>query len=547
MYQEIKVLTEKLVRVSSVNGTPGEVAVANTIVEYLQEIPYFKENPSYIFTKKLNNDEELGRYNIFALIKGKNADKINDTVILHGHTDTVPVEDFGVLKEFAFEPDLLLEKMLEMQLEDDVRKDLESGEYMVGRGAADMKGGVAVHIVVAKHLCENIDSLKGNILLCFNPVEETTHKGMMDGLPHLLQIAKDHDLKYVLAINNDFICPMYPGDTSRYVYTGSVGKILPAFYVIGKETHVGQCFEGVNATLISSHINLLMELSPEYCDVYKGESSLPPSVLKSCDLKPSYNVQTPNRALVYANVFLHNKQLSEVTENLKQTATKAVDNTMNLINERYEKYCEITNTKYSKIEQETQVILYDELVKLAQKNYDGDINEIVISTAKELLDEKIDFRMIAVNIIEKLTIIADIRIPTVVVFYATPFCPHNTLVSEKEDERLLMLKLKTIASEFADESGENMKVMQFFPSLSDSSYLKIDDVEKSINELIENYPAMNEIYPIPFKEGREMNIPAINYGTFGKDAHKWTERVHMPYSFGVLPKFLIKTLNEFIY
>lgn len=30
-------------------------------------------------------------------------------------------------------------------------------------------------------------------------------------------------------------------------------------------------------------------------------------------------------------------------------------------------------------------------------------------------------------------------------------------------------------------------------------------------------------------------------GVYGKDGHKWTERVYKPYSFGVLPKLIQET------
>jgi len=33
-------------------------------------------------------------------------------------------------------------------------------------------------------------------------------------------------------------------------------------------------------------------------------------------------------------------------------------------------------------------------------------------------------------------------------------------------------------------------------------------------------------------------------GVYGKDGHKWTERVYKPYSFGVLPKLIQKATKE---
>ena len=33
-------------------------------------------------------------------------------------------------------------------------------------------------------------------------------------------------------------------------------------------------------------------------------------------------------------------------------------------------------------------------------------------------------------------------------------------------------------------------------------------------------------------------LPCINLGPWGRDYHQWLERVHMPYSFGVLPELV---------
>ncbi len=45
---------------------------------------------------------------------------------------------------------------------------------------------------------------------------------------------------------------------------------------------------------------------------------------------------------------------------------------------------------------------------------------------------------------------------------------------------------------------------------------------------------------------KAFNIPGINYGCYGKDCHKWTERLYIPYSFEILPKLILKTLDYFL-
>ena len=220
------------------------------------------------------------------------------------------------------------------ELPEEARRDLESGDYLFGRGACDMKGGDAVFLVLAKHLAEQAEKLHGNLLLSFNPVEETLHRGIIEELPLLRKLQEQHNLTFRLAINNDFICPMYVGDTTRYVYTGAVGKLLPMFYIIGRETH---------------------------------EYTLPPTVPKMQDLKPHYNVQTPHTAAVYFNYFVHNRQLTEIMAQLKNTARTALNNVMQSADERYRTYCEISGNRYSSLSEKTQIIDYRELYLRARE------------------------------------------------------------------------------------------------------------------------------------------------------------------------------------
>ena len=66
-------------------------------------------------------------------------------------------------------------------------------DRLYGRGACDMKGGDAVFLVLARHLAEHVEKLHGNLLLSFNPVEETLHRGIIEELPVLRELQKQHD------------------------------------------------------------------------------------------------------------------------------------------------------------------------------------------------------------------------------------------------------------------------------------------------------------------------------------------------------------------
>lgn len=542
MKEEIISLLKQMVAIPSVNSTLGEKKIGEFIENYLREFPYFKLHPEYIYIQKLKNDP-LERRSVIALIRGEK-DSSDKAVILHGHTDTVGVEDFGKLEPYAFDCDKLQEVLQDVELPEEVRKDYESGDYLFGRGACDMKCGDAVFLVLAKHICEKITEFKGNLVLSFNPVEENQHTGIIESIDVFEAIKDTYQLKYILAINNDYICPMYPGDTTRYVYTGAVGKVLPAFYIQGVETHVGQCFNGFDASMIAAEIIDKIHLNTDLCDEYNGEYTLPPTVLKSKDLKAQYNVQTAHAAYVYFNYFTHQRSTDEIMREMVTLADEALKSAEDKINARYKKYCEITYQTYEPKTYIKEVITYAQLYKLVKESYKGDLQKLLDEKTEELKGLGTDSREISMEITKYLVELSGIKHPLAVFFFAAPYCPHNTLKHEIADEEACYQKLETIVHAFAEISGENYELNQFFPSLTDSSYLKIDDSEESIRVLKNNFTQYEQLYAVPLEQMKALNIPAINYGCWGKDAHKWTERVYIPYSFEVLPEFISYTLQQ---
>ncbi len=539
MREEMLQLTKDMVAVASVNTTAGEKDIGIFLENYLRGIPYFAAHPEYVIIQPLKNDP-LERRNVFAFLRGEK-DANPKTILLHGHTDTVGVEDYGPLAEFAFDCDALARKLQQVELPEDVQRDLESGEYLFGRGACDMKSGDAVFLVLIKHLAEQVEEFSGNLLLSLNPVEENLHTGIIEGIDVIERLRDEYGLEYVLAINNDYTCPMYPGDENHYIYTGVGGKLLPCFYIRGRETHVGQCFEGYDPTMVMSELIREFNLNPEYADSYKGEYGLPPAVLKSKDLKPWYNVQTVKEALVYFNYFVLNAQVTDITAHLIHGAQKAVHRMMALFNENYEKFCACSKKQYQSIANPWEVLTYGDLYQRAEET-DESIAEELRENTSRLRDEGVDAREIPIFLIRLLLEKANIYHPVVVLYYGTPYCPHNTLPQSDS----ATARLADILLEMEAEYDITYRMDQFFPSLSDSSYLCIDDSEASIAVLQQNFPQMEQLYPLPLERMKALNIPAVDFGVYGKDAHKWTERLHVPYSFEVLPQLLLKTFDAFL-
>lgn len=544
----LQIATE-MVEIQSVNTTEGEREIGEYLEERIRRIPYFKEHPEYVFVTELN-DDSLRRRNVMALFRGEaegTKEEMSRTILLHGHTDTVGVEDYGALANVACKPKELEAALKKMELSPEVKKDLESGEYMFGRGACDMKSGDAVFIGLLEELTMHPKRLKGNLLLSLNPVEENLHTGIIEGLDVLLQIKETYGLTYELAINNDYICPLFPGDTMKTIYTGVVGKLLPCFYIQGHETHVGQCFEGYDASQVAAKLVSMISLNTELCDGYEGEYALPPSVLKMKDLKLWYNVQTAHEAYVYFNYFVHNASMKVIVNRLKEKAKIAMESVVCDNKAQAEIFARMTKQHMDVPEFKLEVLTYEELKEGLRKEglaTTKELDSIEEKIARDAKERGMDQREIPIEMIRTFLGMRKQKNPVTVLYFAAPYCPHNTL--QKKDVRLLE-KIEQIKRSVENTTGEAYRVMKFFPSLSDSSYLRIDDDDASLELLRKNFPAQELLYPIPIDKIKRVNIPTINYGCYGKDAHKWTERVHIPYTFGVLPELLKATLQEMDY
>lgn len=542
--KQIEELTLELVRIPSINGTTGEKNLADFISGKLREIDYFKKHPDYVWEVDLK-DDRYGRKNVFAFVRGEQGTH-PDTVILHGHIDTVGVEDYGRLIDCAFDPAALEQKLREIELEPEVRQDLESGEWMFGRGTSDMKSGVAVHMAVLQQMSQRVSEMKGNLLFMANPAEENQHTGIIESLSELNRLKERESLEYRTAINTDYFPPVYRGDVTKYIYLGAVGKILPCFCIFGKETHAGECFKGLDPNLIGAEILRRIDLNTDLCDFYEGEYTAPPAALKFADLKTVYNVQTPMATFLYFNYFTHAVSVNKVIETLKEIAETAFNATISFLDERHRDYCRKMGLKYEPIQWQPRVMTYEDLFREVREEFGPGLDDKLHKLAEMLFSEGMDARVICLRIVEELKRIRKGSAPVVVIFFAPPFCPHNTLKKDQPNEQKIVRIIEEVVGEAASFCEETFSIRKFFPYLSDSSYIKIDDDDDSLHALNRNFPEWDVIYPVPVTEIRAANIPAVNLGVFGKDAHKWTERLNKPYAFSVLPQLIERLIERIL-
>ena len=541
-HDEILALTKKLVSIPSVSPSSGELDIADFIYKTIQDIPYFQQHPGQVFMRPLRQDA-LRRKNVFALLRGTEGS--DDTIICHGHMDTVNIDDFGPLKAHAFVCDDLPALLSASDIPDDVRRDLESGDWLFGRGSCDMKSGDAVFLVLMNYLAAHRELIRGNIFFMFNCDEECENTGMVDSVPVIEEMKDRFHIRPVLAINDDYVGPLYQDDPHRYVYTGTVGKILAAFYVLGIETHVGRIYEGVSASGIAARLIDAIDMNPDLCDDYDGEFCQPPALLKMRDLKTEYNVQTSQAAFIYFNYLIHDREIPDILDELKEIARRELQRYLHDQDEKFRRFCERTSETFIPSDAIPKVYSYEEFAGICTKK-GIDIKKRADEIAEEDLSHGMDKRDISQHVVEVLCDEAGLFGPAIILFLAPPYCPHNTLHKEIPREAEVCRQILQIVSETGKEYGEDFRVRHFFPCLSDSSYVKIDDSSFSVETALRNFPAQEILYPLPLHTIEKLNIPAVNMGVYGKDCHTWTERLYMPYSFDVLPELLLNTFAKFL-
>ncbi len=537
--KRVEELAIDLTNILSVVDTKDENNMAERIYEFFGEMDYFKGNPDNLKYVDVINDE-VGRKSTLATIKGKkgNSDK---TVILIGHIDTVGIDDYGDLKEYANKPLELIEKLKEVVISKEAREDLNSGDYLFGRGIFDMKCGVAIIMAIMEELAKNVEQLEGNVIFAAVCDEEGNSGGMLSVVPELVKLKQSEGYDYLAIIDTDYSAPRYVGDENRYVYIGTVGKLMPSFYIVGKETHVGEPYKGLDPNQIASNITEEFNLNMEYCDVAEEEVSLPPITLRQQDLKEEYSVQISKTSYIYFNYATHISTPDEVMKRMISGANKAFQKTINHLNSQYKTYCSMSDYPYSELPWKARVITYEELYKKVKEEKGEKLDSIISDLSNEMLkDDNIDERVFALKLVEQVHKMWSDKEPVVIAYFSPPYYPHIYVEGKEEKEKNLLeavdKAIKTTDTEF------DIVNKKFYPYISDLSYAAAPKENFVIEALKENMPGFGKRYNLPLKEMQELNLPVVNIGPFGKDAHKFTERVEKNYSFNVLPKMVYNTI-----
>ena len=239
MKNRIISLLEDLVKINSVNATlsggPGEKEISRFVARYLAKLGLDAEiQPADSHTT-----------NVVAIIPGINSD---DSLLLNGHLDTVGVED--------------------MDAPFDLRQE---GDKLYGRGTYDMKGSVAIMLLLAEHFTRRPPPI--SILFTFVADEEDRSSGMEHLVKRWLPEV------FPLPFGGIFLEP-----TELDIGVSHKGVSWYEIEVFGKAAHGSRPSEGIDAILplrsaLAELNDIQLELFDRESDPLLGHATLHASII----------------------------------------------------------------------------------------------------------------------------------------------------------------------------------------------------------------------------------------------------------------------------
>ncbi|MFI5274525.1 MAG: M20/M25/M40 family metallo-hydrolase [Ktedonobacterales bacterium] len=537
--------TERLVRIRSVSPGDGENAVAHEVLRLLTE-DGLDGAYTALGLEPIAGDPHA-RHNAYAFLRGRSP----RTVVLLGHIDTVGMEDYGALEPYATEPAELAARVEQLvALAPEMQRDLDAdpGDWAFGRGIVDMKSGVGANIAVLRRFARA--ARDGNppplsLLLLATPDEENESAGVLDAVRLLLRQRDERGLEYVGAINTDYTTAVYAGDPHWHVYSGTIGKLLPSYFVAGKESHVGDPFDGCDANLLAAALIEDLSMSTDLCDVVRGQIAPPPVTLHAADLKDTYNVQLPFAAAFYLNVLTLTTGPAELLDELVARAATVLAKTLARIDEAERGWLWQAGA-YERSEQvqarHGNVLTYDELLAETTERLGEQAVAAALHDEWERWPASLDKRERCLHLVHRLWRISGRQGPEVVLYYSPPYYPSIAATPCALHE--------AVAEVIAAHPDLRLTLDEFFPFLSDMSYLRLDP-DLDVTALAENMPVWRDpgttqpgAYSLPLDEIRALDLPVVDLGPYGKGAHQRGERLLLSRSYGWLPRLVYEVIER---
>lgn len=488
--------------------------------------------------------DPLNRKAVLAFLRAPN--KTDRTILLTGHFDVVDTQVCGDLASDAFDLKTYGEKLARRELAEDIRRDMESGDWLFGRGSMDMKAGIALFIAAIREYAAD-ENLNVNLMLLAVPDEEANSAGMRGAVPRFAEFVREEKLDMIAALTGEpcfWTAPSEKTPAYRPYYTGTTGKIMPVFLALGSEAHIGCYYEGMSAALMMAKIIDKVEGNPELIAGEGRDVLTPPACLSMQVRRSVYSVTLPERAAAYFNVLTIEKTPADVLDWCMNAAEEAGE----AVVAQLEKSREAFAGKGGSAPEVKKVSVYSVLEvreKAARKaGSAGKLREeeaaFIAAQPKDT-----DARELSLRALEFLVTKAELSGPAYVVGFVPPYYPARLNTRKNDKEKALRRVVEETVAEASEMIGDNaFGLTEVFGGITDLSFLGFDGSRGDLEALSDNMPAWGDAFWLPMDELLAMDVPVANMAGAGRDAHKVTERLECRYSFEVAPKLLANAITK---
>jgi arginine utilization protein RocB len=521
----------RMTELPSVSGSAEEAAFPRALSALLRRSAPFVDHPENVWTIPVPGGRHQ-RGCVAALVRGKG----RRTVVLTGHFDTVPIEDYGDLKPLAGQAEDLRQGLLSRLRKGAVTRaeklaleDLSGPDYLPGRGLLDMKAGLAAGLAVLEAFAE-LPEREGNLLFLTVPDEEVNSAGARAAAPALPEICAKHGLDIVAAINLDAIHDEGDGSTGRAVALGTIGKLLPSAMVVGLPTHAGYAFNGLNACVLAGALAAEVEWAEALTERAGDQTGAGPTLRGMKDSKTAYDVTMPDKVWMFWNVMLYRRSPTAILQALQGLAESAVAKVKAALAPRRSAALgdgvgplpDVTVTTFESLRREVFASRPDAAAAL-------DLY------AKEIAARNLDLPEQCRLITQELWKLSGRGDPAIVLgFASTPYLA--TQLGDDVNGRNLAQATETAAEIIAARHDTTIALPAYFLGISDMSFLGQAD-ESEIPIVAANTPAWGA--GLHWPQGNAFaGIPIVNAGPWGRDYHTVLERLHTPYAFKILPDLI---------
>lgn len=532
MTQTSQMLCERialdLVARGSVTGTPDEASFGPWLADYLAGLGCFGA-AAEIWTFPVAISDQ--RHVTVLLVRGQG----RKTVVLTGHYDTVTIQDYGQLMGLACQPAALREALL-AQLRGDTSKaglraysDLESGRFLPGRGLLDMKGGLAAGLAAIAAIVAS-GSFDGNLLFLAVPDEENNSAGARAAAADLAGIAAAYQLDIAAAINLDAIADDGDGTGGKVLALGTVGKVLPTAFVVGRAVHSGYPTRGVNAAVLAAAIAARLEWAPELTDGTANAPGTAASLLSMKDGKSGYDVTTPETAYLFWNVINLRRSPDEVLNVVQDLVAEATQDCLDHLSARARAAGHLNDV--DAMPRHIEILRYSTLLAEVLAR-DPDVSAALVTTLVSSAKDSLPDRCRQMT--DLLWKRSGRSGPAVILGLGS--IPYLATLL---DDAHLSATIDEFVNATVASHGVAIRTERYFAGISDMSFFGQAD-DTVFAALAADTPVWDAA--VGLAAGALGQVPTVNLGPWGRDYHTPYERIEVDYGFRLLPA-LIRDLTQ---